>query len=169
MNREEKIMGLYDCIHHLFGGLTNPSVKELTYSLKQIPTASKLIKPYVKEPDQLEYVRNVIYRNNELEMIIINIPTHKGTAILDHGQSIGCAMVLEGQLLNSIYRLRENQSELSSSYFVHQGECLFSTQGLIHKMSNPSSERMVSLHVYSPPLQDMTAYEEEGDEVPNYT
>jgi cysteine dioxygenase len=132
MNREEKIMELYDCIHHLFGGLTNPSV-------------------------------------NELDVIVINIPTHKGTVIYDHGQSIGCAMVLEGQLLNSIYHLRENQSELSSSYFVHKGECPFSTQGLIHKISNPSCERMVSLHVYSLPLQDMTAYEEEGDEVPNYT
>lgn len=162
-------MELYDCIHHLFGGLTNPSVKELAYSLKQIPNVSKSIKPYVKEPGDLEYGRNVIYRNNELEVIVINIPPHKGTAIHDHGQSIGCAIVLEGQLLNSIYRLRENQSELSSSYFVHQGECLFSTQGLIHKMSNPSSERMVSLHVYSPPLQDMKAYVEEGDEVPNYT
>jgi cysteine dioxygenase len=113
MNREEKIMELYDCIHHLFGGLTNPSV-------------------------------------NELDVIVINIPPHKGTVIHDHGQSIGCAMVLEGQLLNSIYHLRENQSELSSSYFVHKGECLFSTQGLIHKISNPSCERMVSLHVYSP-------------------
>jgi cysteine dioxygenase len=162
-------MELYDCIHHLLGGLTNPSVKELADSLKQIPNVSKLSEPYIKEPDRFEYGRNVIYRNNELEVIVINIPPYKGTAIHDHSQSIGCAMVLEGQLLNSIYRLRENQSELSSSYFVHQGECLFSTQGLIHKMSNPSSERMISLHVYSPPLQDMTVYKEEGDEVPNYT
>jgi cysteine dioxygenase len=102
------------------------------------------------EPGELEYSRNDIYRNNELEVIVTNIPPHKGTATHDHGQSIGCAMVLEGQLLNSIYHLRENQSELSSSYFVHQVECLFSTQGLIHKMTNLSYERMVSLHVYSP-------------------
>lgn len=78
-------------------------------------------------------------------------------------------MVLEGQLLNSIYHLRENQSELSSSYFVYQVECLFSTQGLIHKMTNLSSERMVSLHVYLPPLQDMKVYKEEGIKVPNDT
>ena len=32
MNREEKIMELYDCIRHHFGGLTNPTVKELAYS-----------------------------------------------------------------------------------------------------------------------------------------
>ena len=162
-------MELYVCIHSLFGGLTNPSLKELSYSLKQIPNVLESIEPYIKEPDQFEYGRNVIYRNNELEVIVINIPPHKGTAIHDHGQSIGCAMVLEGQLLNSIYRLHENHSELSSSYFVHQGECLFSTRGLIHRMSNPSSERMISLHVYSPPLQDMTIYEEEGNEVSNYT
>jgi cysteine dioxygenase len=64
------------------------------------------------EPGELEYDRNDFYRNNELEMIVTNIPSYKGTATHDHGQSIGCAMVLEGQLLNSIYHLRENQSEL---------------------------------------------------------
>jgi cysteine dioxygenase len=64
------------------------------------------------EPGELEYGRNDFYRNNELEMIVTNIPSYKGTATHDHGKSIGCAMVLEGQLLNSIYHLRENQSEL---------------------------------------------------------
>jgi cysteine dioxygenase len=169
MYREEKFMELYECIHHLFGGLKNPSVKELANSLKQIPNVPNSIEPYVKEPDQFEYGRNVIYRNNELEVIVINIPPQKGTAVHDHGQSVGCAMVLEGQLLNSIYRSRENDLDVSSTYSVHQGECLFSTRGLIHKMTNPSSERMVSLHVYSPPLDNMTVYKEERDEITNYT
>jgi cysteine dioxygenase len=72
MYREEKFMGLYDYIHHLFGGLKNLSVQELENSLKQILNVSKSIGPYVKEPDQFEYGRNVIYRNNELEVIVIN-------------------------------------------------------------------------------------------------
>lgn len=161
-------MELHDCIHQLFGVLKSPSLKELTNSLKQFSNASKSIASYVKEPDQYEYGRNVIYRNNELEVIVIHIPPHKGTAIHDHGQSVGCAMVLEGQLLNFIYCLNGRQCDLSASYAVSQGELLYSTKGLIHKMTNPSSERMVSLHVYAPPLDNMTVYEESVKEAANY-
>lgn len=97
-------MELYECIEEMFSGLKNPSVKDLAASLKQIPNASELSQRYIKEPDQYAYGRNAIYRNNELEMILIHIPPNKETAVHDHGQSIGCAMVLEGKLLNSIYR-----------------------------------------------------------------
>ncbi|MGG5775552.1 cysteine dioxygenase [Bacillus subtilis] len=127
-------MELYECIQDIFGGLKNPSVKDLATSLKRIPNAAKLSQPYIKEPDQYAYGRNAIYRNNELEIIVINIPPNKETTVHDHGQSIGCAMVLEG---------------------------------LIHKMSNPTSERMVSLHVYSPPLEDMTVFEEQKEVLEN--
>ncbi|NTU27272.1 cysteine dioxygenase family protein [Bacillus tequilensis] len=154
-------MKLYEYIHDMFSGLKNPSVKDLATALKQIPNAAKLSQPYIQEPDQYAYGRNAIYRNNELEVIVIHIPPNKETAVHDHGQSIGCVMVLEGKLLNSIYHSTGDHAELSNSSFVHEGECLISTKGLIHKMSNPSSERMVSLHVYSPPLEDMTVFEEQ--------
>ncbi|MEC1548894.1 cysteine dioxygenase family protein [Bacillus rugosus] len=154
-------MELYECIQNIFSGLKNPSVKDLATSLKQIPNASTLSQPYIKEPDQYAYGRNAIFRNNELEVIVINIPPNKETAVHDHGHSIGCAMVLEGQLLNSIYHSIGEHAELSHSYLVNEGECLISTKGLIHKMSNPTSERMVSLHVYSPPLEAMTVFEEQ--------
>ncbi|WP_434517510.1 cysteine dioxygenase [Bacillus subtilis] len=160
-------MELYEYIQDIFSGLKNPSVKDLAKSLKQIPNAAKLSQPYIKEPDQYAYGRNAIYRNNELEIIVINIPPNKETTVHDHGQSIGCAMVLEGKLLNSIYRSAGEHAELSNSYFVHEGECLISTKGLIHKMSNPTSERMVSLHVYSPPLEDMTVFEEQKEVLEN--
>ncbi|MCY9159281.1 cysteine dioxygenase family protein [Bacillus atrophaeus] len=162
-------MELHECIHEIFSGLKNPLVKDLATSLKQIPDASKLSQPYIKEPDQYAYGRNVIYRNDELEIIVINIPPNKETTVHDHGQSIGCAMVLEGKLLNSIYRSNDDHVELSSSYFVREGECLVSSKGLIHKMSNPTSERMVSLHVYSPPLEDMTVFEEQSGVLRNCT
>jgi cysteine dioxygenase len=78
-------------------------------------------------------------------------------------------MVLEGKLLNTIYRYHASQTERASAYLVRQGECLFSTQGLIHKMTNSQSERMVSLHVYSPPLQNMTTFQEQRDHEPNFS
>jgi cysteine dioxygenase len=158
-------MKLLDCIQQQLGELTNPTLKELGDALKRIPTELHLVEPYVKEPEQFAYGRHVIYKNDCLEVLVINLPPHKETAIHDHGQSIGCAMVLEGKLLNSIYRLDESQIKRSSAYMVHQGECLFSTRGLIHKMSNTKNERMVSLHVYCPPLQNMKSFQEQEETI----
>ncbi|MBM7656246.1 cysteine dioxygenase [Neobacillus cucumis] len=156
-------MNLLACIHQHLGGLTTPTLNELGDALKRISDASKNIAPYIKEPNQYPYGRHVIYKNDVLEVIVINLPPDKETAIHDHGESIGCAMVLEGEVLNTIYHLNEHKIERSSSYLVQHGECFFSKPGLIHKLTNSQSERMISLHVYSPPLQNMATFQEQGN------
>jgi len=154
-------MKLLDCIHQQLGKLKNPTLKELGTALKQFPDLSDLIQPFITEPDQFPYGRNVIYLNEHIEVLVINLPGHVETAIHDHGQSLGCAMVVEGKLLNSIYRINENQIERAKAYVVQKGDFLISPQGLIHKMSNAHTERMISLHVYSPPLFNMSNYKEQ--------
>ncbi|ULT59784.1 cysteine dioxygenase family protein [Neobacillus drentensis] len=155
-------MELLACIHQQLGKLTSPTLKELGTSLKRIPNLYELVQPFITDPDQFSYGRNVIFLNEQLEVIIINLPPHIETAIHDHGKSIGCAMVIEGKLLNSTYRNNENQTERAAAYFVQKGDCLFAPQGLIHKMSNLQDERMISLHVYSPPLLNMSSYQEQA-------
>ncbi|MBM7691558.1 cysteine dioxygenase [Peribacillus deserti] len=157
-------MQLLNRIHQQLGNLTKPTLEEVGDALKQISNQSHPdLELYIMEPDKLAYGRNVIYRNDCLEVIVINLPPHKETAIHDHGGSIGCAVVLEGTLLNSIYRINNSQIEPAHSFFVKKGECLYSTLGLIHKMSNSDKDRMISLHVYSPPLQNMSTFKEHGD------
>lgn len=121
-------MELYECIQDIFSGLKNPSVKDLATSLKQIPNASKLSQPYIKEPDQYAYGRNAIYRNNELEIIVINIPPNKETSVHDHGQSIGCAMVLEGKLLPFIAQPANTQNSPIHTLFTKEN-ALFQPKG----------------------------------------
>jgi cysteine dioxygenase len=157
-------MDLLACIHQQLGKLTNPTLKELANALKRIPNICDLVQPLITDPDQFSYGRNVIYLNEHLEVIVINLPPHVETAIHDHGESLGCAMVLEGKLLNSIYQTNENQIEQATAYFINQGNCLYSPKGLIHKMSNLQDERMISLHVYSPPLLNMSNYQVEQRE-----
>jgi cysteine dioxygenase len=157
-------MELLACIHRQLGKLTDPTLKELGNALKGIPNISEIIKPFITEPDQFSYGRHVIYLNEYLEVIVINLPPHQETAIHDHGESIGCAMVVEGKLLNSIYRFNENEMERATTYIVKEGNCLYSPPGLIHKMSNLQEERMISLHVYSPPLLNMSNYKEKQEE-----
>ncbi|MEH7419403.1 cysteine dioxygenase family protein [Neobacillus drentensis] len=153
-------MKLLYCIHQQLGKLKNPTLKELGTALKQFPDLSDLIQPFITDPDQFPYGRNVIYLNEHVEVLVLNLPPHVETAIHDHGQSIGCAIIVEGKLLNSIYRINDNQIERAAASTVQKGECLYSPSGLIHKMSNLQNEQMISLHVYSPPLINMSNYHE---------
>ncbi|WP_134704554.1 cysteine dioxygenase family protein [Ammoniphilus sp. YIM 78166] len=153
-------MELPECIHQHFGRLTNPTLEELEEALGKLTTLSSSVAPYVKEPDDYAYGRNVIYRNDWLEVIIIHLPANKETAIHDHGDSIGFARVIEGKLINSVYRSNQGVIKQVSSHLIRKRQSFSSTKGLIHKMTNPHTERMISLHVYSPPLQNVTVYQE---------
>lgn len=153
-------MELLECIHQQFGMLRNPTLQELGEALGNIPNLSTFIDPYVKEPEQCAYGRNIIYRNDMVEVIVINLPKQKETPIHDHGPSIGYAMVLEGNLINTIYRLNQGKIEHESAHLIREEQFFFSTPGLIHKMVNSGSTRTVSIHVYSPPLQNMTIFQE---------
>ncbi|MEW9670248.1 hypothetical protein [Ammoniphilus sp. 3BR4] len=55
--------------------------------------------------------------------------------------------------------------ERASAFLIQEEQFFFSTQGLIHKMTNPHSARMVSIHVYSPPLQNMSVFQEQPDQM----
>jgi cysteine dioxygenase len=159
-------MEFIEQIQKQFGKLKPLTLNEISETLEQVSFIPQhLIEPYITDPDQFAYGRNILYRNDNIEVILINIPPNKETAIHDHGNSIGCAMVLEGEMVNSIYRATENYAEKTSSYTVGKRDCIYSTAGLIHKMSNSHNERMVSIHVYSPPLQGMTSFNEREERV----
>ncbi len=68
----------------------------------------------------------------------------------DHGDSTGAIRVLRGGLVEA-FRERDEWQERS----VRPGRSIVVPPGRVHGVSNPSSRLAVSLHVYSPPLQQM--------------
>lgn len=142
-----------------FEGLMRPTLDDLRSKLSELPDFSRQLPNFVTEPDQLPYGRNVIYSTDHLELIVINLPPMRRTAIHDHGQSNCCAIIVEGTMTNTTYDpVGPGEVEATEEQLIKPGQFLVSPKGHIHQMSNRTSERVLSLHAYSPPLSGMQNY-----------
>ncbi len=132
---------------------------EMVRLLSQIPDLKHWLEPYVTEPNEYPYGRNVIHSSDKIEIIIVNLPPGSRTYIHDHGQSEGCGVVLQGELINVIYEATGDDQVHPIREHTVQAMDVFSTPlGMIHQMVNRQAERVVSLHVYSPPLKGLKVY-----------
>jgi cysteine dioxygenase len=110
------------------------------------------------------YGRNVIYRSSDVEAIVIHLPAGGRTSIHNHGESIGCAQVVEGRLTNVVYRSKGfGMVRETGKIDVRTGFFFAAPYGQIHRLSNDAGERAVSLHLYSPPLRGMRTYRPEEE------
>lgn len=143
----------------MLSALKRPDVRELKVILSALDCTPELIAPYVSEPEGLPYGRNVLFRSDEVEAIVVHLPARSETYIHDHGCSAGCSLVVEGIMLNTIYKADERGEAVYAAQFrVKEGQTLPAPKGQIHQMSNPGARRTVSLHLYSPPLSGAKTY-----------
>lgn len=152
-------MDFVDMISQQVGLLPNPSRSELMDVLNQFPDLSSLIQPYVTEPKEYPYGRNIIYKSNDIEIIVINLPANSHTYIHDHGKSECCGRVIQGEIVNVEYEAVElDQVRISNEHLVQAGEVFSTPLGVIHQMQNRRAERVISLHAYSPPIMGLKVY-----------
>jgi cysteine dioxygenase len=146
-------------IEQTFCKLAKPDMDQLKSSILSLGPLLDEVRNYKTEPQHLPYGRNVLLRTDELEVVVIHIPAHQQTAIHDHGESVGCAYVVEGELLNTICSLDKNGFPQPEVYHpIRTGECFTAPPGQIHELANIRDERMVSFHVYAPPLKEVKRF-----------
>jgi cysteine dioxygenase len=139
-----------------------PSYNEvnLVQAVQSLNLTFNEVSKYVTEPKDLEYGRNVIYRSENVEVIVIHLPSMAKTLIHDHGLSIGCIFVVAGDFLNVLYKLEDK-----ASYPIYdqveefsQHEILVVKEDTIHMMYNPTTSPVITFHIYTPPLKGGTTY-----------
>lgn len=152
-------MTLLTVIEQTFCKLQQPSMEQLKEALQSLESNMDWVPDYKSEPKQLPYGRNVIYSNGELEVIVIHMPASGSTAIHNHGSSIGTACLAQGSIVNTTFRLdSEGYPVAHNDDFIRSGEYFDAPREQIHQLSNPFHEPAISIHVYSPPLQDVKRY-----------
>lgn len=152
-------MTMLESLCRQMAAIDRPDPEQIRHILQSLPFSEDFAATYATEPDKFPYGRNVLCRTPQFEAILIHLPAFAQTFIHDHGDSVGCAIVLEGTLLNEEFRLNaDGQAEASAMHQVVGGNCFEAEAGLIHRMSNPSASRTVSFHVYAPPLQRARTY-----------
>jgi mannose-6-phosphate isomerase-like protein (cupin superfamily) len=83
--------------------------------------------------------------------------TDTGTDLHDHGESAGAFTVISGELEE--VRPDGQTGELRTTRLV-AGDVRTVERGAVHDVRSPSRRPAVSIHAYSPPLREMTFYEQ---------
>jgi cysteine dioxygenase len=144
----------------LLNGVHEPSIPLLESAILSINFTNEFISNNITEPAELPYGKNIVWLTKDIQAAFIHLPAYTETFIHNHGDSIGCALVLEGSLINTIYKLDSNDvlNEVSRG-IVNRNEFFYAPKNQIHLMSNPHNERAVSFHVYSPSIVSAKTYE----------
>ncbi len=105
------------------------------------------------------YQRNLIRRTSTYEAFVLCWEPGQRSPIHDHAQSTCGVRVVQG-------RATETRYEFDQNHLLHPVETTEAIEGSttgsqdadIHEISNEHDERLITLHVYSPPIGAMTSY-----------
>jgi cysteine dioxygenase len=152
-------MELFERLEQTFSTLTRPSMSDLKHALMTLTPWLDQITASITDPGQQLYGRHLLLKNENVEVVVIHLPAGRSTPIHDHGHSIGCAWVIEGDLLDISFALDDHgyPENVRESRAV-AGEILEESHGQIHRLTNPGRRRMISLHAYAPPIQNSNKY-----------
>lgn len=107
-------------------------------------------KHYVSFNDD-KYTRNTVFRNDDIELIIISWNNNQISGIHDHPEN-GCLMkILQGELYEHNYEINENEVNLVNVRSCKEGSIGYQEGAFgLHDIVNKDN-KTVSLHIYSPP------------------
>jgi cysteine dioxygenase len=107
------------------------------------------------------YARNLFYKNNDFELLIMCWNKNQRSPIHDHDQSFSVEKIYSGQILCTNYqRINPETDEIveADSVMLKEGDVIAGRRGDIHRIETVGNTRAVSLHLYAPPLKRMRAF-----------
>ncbi len=96
-----------------------------------------------------QYSRQLIFKTDNVEIILMCWLPGQGTPIHNHGKSDAITLVLEGELSYTTHY--ENERSVTGTLLP--GDIEHIPVGIEHEVKNNTSDKLVTLHVYSPPLE----------------
>lgn len=153
-------MTLQEWIKGSLDRMGEKSPQQLRKVIESIQFTDEFIQKSVTEPKELPYGKNMLLKTDDVEVAVIHLPAYGETFVHDHGDSIGCAMVLEGEMINTEYALNERGiPSVICERRIGKNGFFYATKHQIHKMSNPNRSRAVSFHIYTPNLNGSRKYD----------
>lgn len=151
-----------DALTQTLDALTSaPRQKELDALLRRLDLEPEELRGHLKfKPNT--YTRHRLFRSDLCEMLVLCWLPGQRTAIHDHNGSYGAILICEGAMEEEIFRLNETgEVEFETMHARAAGDVTGTDVPDIHRIGNPeqSTERMVTIHVYAPPLRVINTYQ----------
>jgi cysteine dioxygenase len=148
-----------------------PSLKQLDELLDEVQLTADDLRPY-RSFKAGNYARHRVFRNEQVELLVLCWRPGQRTPIHDHNGSHGAVRVCEGVMWETIF---EQDSESKLRYKSARQWLAGGVTGAevpdIHQLGNPevSGQDMVTLHLYAPPLGVLNTYKVGSAEVGRYS
>jgi len=138
-----------------------PAQSELDALLRKLELEPEELRAYLNfKPNT--YTRRRVFRNDLCEMLVLCwLPGHR-TAIHDHNGSYGAIRICEGVMEEEIFAVNEaGEVEFDATHARAAGEVTGTDVPDIHRIGNAdeSGRRMVTIHIYAPPLRVLNTYQ----------
>jgi cysteine dioxygenase len=105
--------------------------------------------------DTERYARNSVLLNEHVELVIICWVPDQASSIHDHGRSNCLYLVTQGTMQEEMFELNADQRprRIRARQF-ERGAITIAAPTDVHRILNPGPENLVTVHIYSPPLDE---------------
>ncbi len=113
------------------------------------------------------YGRNLVYHHPEFEVILMCWGPQQQSSAHDHNKSLCVMKCLGGELEEQRYSVNPSPQPLSKTdlAILKTGQsCSITDDQGLHTVGNKTAENACSLHVYFPPISNVTSYSIENSQ-----
>ncbi|AGC42297.1 cysteine dioxygenase [Myxococcus stipitatus DSM 14675] len=110
--------------------------------------------------DDARYARRTLARTRACELLLVCWLPGQGSPLHDHGGSWGASLLLQGELRETRFAWAGDRLRVDAKRRAGEGDLMREESHTIHRVLNDSRHRAVSLHVYAPPMEGMTSYDD---------
>lgn len=114
---------------------------------------------FLEDPNGMPYGRRVLYQDAVMEVILMNWDENSECLPHDHGGSEGWVKILKGCASHGYYSSKNITPKLTNEEHLSEGTVIFAPKRMIHSMANKSSDPLVTLHFYFPPISNMEVFD----------
>jgi cysteine dioxygenase len=138
-----------------------PAQHDLDALLRRLEVDPEELRPHLGfKPNT--YTRHRLFRSDLCEMLVLCwLPGHR-TSIHDHNGSYGAIRICEGAMAEEMFALNEaGEVVYAETHTRAAGEVTGTDVPDIHRIGNAddSGRRMITIHVYAPPLRVINTYQ----------
>jgi len=117
------------------------------------------VRMHLAEPMGMPYGRKLLFQNSTLEAIVMNWQKNSKCLPHDHGSSEGWVKILKGSASHVYYRKDNTLPVKYKKEIIREGNLFFAPKGIVHLMANETSEELITLHFYFPPIHNMEVFD----------
>ncbi|MCP8967796.1 cysteine dioxygenase [Ectobacillus ponti] len=149
-------------VEQVLRDLRSPSREDLRQALLRLHTTREDLAPFLQVTKEKPYYRKLLYKTDEVELLVMNW-SDLACAPHDHGSSYGWVQIVDGNSLHTIYKAEENLLPVPLfTEIQRKGRMFFAPVRGIHQMQDDGDGRLLTLHLYAPPITGMKVYDLEA-------